>query len=353
MNVHAVALSTVQLKPLFREVLSKTQAEAEALLCLPTKEKVSRFTDQFFTYLQENLELFNGADPDLNSLIERLEPFKSPQLRIERLLQKIIQDLRSQNRRLTDVSKMPKPLEESVSVSIRQPPLGIPPASLNCGRLAASAPVNRDKHQRTAFPDALYLKILESHFPSLAAGPLLPAEITKIFAEAFELFKQAANLGDSTALVLMGLCYETGRGVPAQDDAKAFECFQQAANLGNSNALAEMGRCYKTGRGVPAQNDAKAFECFQQAANLGNSDALVLMGRCYWTGNGVPANKEKAFEYWLTAKKRNHDLGALNVAKCLTWGQGTNQNRAEAKAILLDLMFRNMDDARTFYAEYF
>ena len=104
-----VAPHSIQIKPLFHEVFSKTQEEAEAVLCLPGREKASRLADQFFTYLQENLELFNGTDPDLNTLIERLEPYKSDQLRIEPLLQKIIKDLRLQNRRLMEVSSKKGP----------------------------------------------------------------------------------------------------------------------------------------------------------------------------------------------------------------------------------------------------
>ncbi|HSX37787.1 MAG TPA: hypothetical protein VLE95_03040, partial [Chlamydiales bacterium] len=105
--------------------------------------------------------------------------------------------------------------------------------------------------------------------------------------------------------------------------------------------------------GVPAQDYARAFECYEQAASLSNSQAFVKMGDCYWNGKGVPQNEQQAFECWLTAKKMDNKYGALNVAKCLTWGRGTQKNRAEAKAILLDLISRNVAAANAFYAENF
>ena len=97
MSFHGVG-SAIKIK--FDEVFRKTQEEANAGLHLLGQEKASQLADEFFSCLQENLELFNGADPDLNALIDRLEPYKSDQLRIEPLLQKIIKDLRVQNRRL-------------------------------------------------------------------------------------------------------------------------------------------------------------------------------------------------------------------------------------------------------------
>ena len=77
------------------------------------------------------------------------------------------------------------------------------------------------------------------------------------------------------------------------------------------------------------------------------------MGDCYWTGKGVPQNDKEAFECYLTAKKLNNDVGALNVAKCLTWGRGTQKNQEDAKAILLGLISRNVACANAFYAENF
>ena len=58
------------------------------------------------------------------------------------------------------------------------------------------------------------------------------------------------------------------------DYARAFKLYKQAADLGNSQALVEMGNCYLTGNGVPAKNYARAFELYKQAADLGNSQAM-------------------------------------------------------------------------------
>jgi TPR repeat protein len=428
-----VSSSAAPLKPLFYEVFSKTQEEADTVLHLPGREKASRLADEFFTYLQENLELFNGADPDLNTLIERLEPYKSNQLKIEPLLQKIIRDLRVQNRRLMDVSsKKVVPFSSSLAAF----PLPIVDTTKECAELTSQF-LRKQKDnfslsetlemccllvsqnmqtqatflfnfhtlrhfiknsqeftdhllgyaqeaQWTLHPDAvrINISILRNHFKASIIESAYRDLLSRIppdlfnwiqnggpgekelfqgyehlakqdYAKAFECYKQAADLGNSQALVEMGTCYWNGKGVPAKDYAKAFECYKQAADLGNSQALVKMGTCYRTGNGVPAKDYAKAFECYKQAADLGNSQALVEMGTCYWNGKGVPKSDQRAFEYWLKAKKLDHNYGALNVAKCLTWGRGTQKNQEEAKTILLGLISRNVADANTFYAENF
>jgi TPR repeat protein len=535
---------SVQIKPPFHEAFRKIQEEAETVLYLPGREKASQLADRFFNYLQANLASFDGADPDLSALIDRLEPFKSEQLRIEPLLKKIIQDLRAQNQRLVDISRkkivpfssslaaFPLPLvdttrecAELTSQFLRkekedfslpemfgmccllvaqnmkpkatllfqfhvirhfvkdpqeftQQVLGYegearwilhPTAIQNnisilkdllkdsidqsCNLdllskispdlfewLQSGGPGEKERfqgHEQIAYGD--YTKAFEYYRQAAdlgnsqalvamgnlySSGKGLPAQdYAKAFdcykqaadlgnskalikigncyrtgkgvpsqdhAKAFEYYKQAADLGNSEALVEIGDCYWfsksvpaqdyakafehykqaadlgniialikigtsywTGKGVPAQDYAKAFEYYKQAADLGNSQALAEMGDCYWSGKGVPVQDYAKAFEYYKQAADLGNSRALVEMGACYWSGKGVPHNDKEAFECWLKAKKLNHDRGALNVAQCLTLGRGTPRNLEEAKAILLDLISRNVPDANAFYIANF
>lgn len=398
-------------KLLFYEVFSKTQEAADTFLHLPGREKVSLLADEFFTYLQENLELFNGADSDLNTLIERLKPYKSNQLNIEPLLQKIIKDLLVQNRKLMEISiKKVVPFSSSLAAF----PLPLTDTTTECAELTTAFLRNQKfnfslsetlemccllasqnmktqatvlfnfhtlKHfiknpqevttrfieyeqeaQWTLHPDAVRQNIffLRNHLKDAISNSAYRDLLSRIppalfhwiqnggpeeeeenpgekelfqgyeqlakqdYARAFELFKQAADLGNSSALVKMGDCYWYGIGVPAKNYTKAFELFKQAAcDLDNSLALVAMGNCYWHGKGGPAKDYDRTFQLYKQAADLGNSQALVKMGDCYWDGVGVPANDyDKAFQLYKQAADLGNSLALVAMGDCCATGKG-------------------------------
>ena len=53
------------------------------------------------------------------------------------------------------------------------------------------------------------------------------------------------------------LCHE-GNGV-AQDKKKTIELYERASNMGNTDAMVNLGLCYMNGDGVP-QDKKKAIE---------------------------------------------------------------------------------------------
>jgi hypothetical protein len=112
----------------------------------------------------------------------------------------------------------------------------------------------------------------------------------------FQWYQKAAEQGDASAQLNLGLMYATGQGV-AKDERKAFEWYQKAAEQGDASAQFNLGLMYDAGRGV-AKNRRKAFEWFQKAAEQGDAGAQNNLGVMYWYGQGVIRDREKACQLW-------------------------------------------------------
>lgn len=68
-------------------------------------------------------------------------------------------------------------------------------------------------------------------------------------AEAFQLYRVAAEQGVAGAQCRLGVMYAEGRGV-AQDDTESARWFRLAAEQGDPEAQGGLGLAYATGRGV-------------------------------------------------------------------------------------------------------
>ena len=58
----------------------------------------------------------------------------------------------------------------------------------------------------------------------------------KNYKNAFNLFKKAAERGDTSAMYILGLLYKEGKGTPT-DIKKAFHWYEKAAKRGDTNAM--------------------------------------------------------------------------------------------------------------------
>ncbi len=57
---------------LFDVFITKIQEDMDAVQHQSlSRDKLSLLADRFFTYLQANLEVFNGSDSNLNDLVDR------------------------------------------------------------------------------------------------------------------------------------------------------------------------------------------------------------------------------------------------------------------------------------------
>ena len=81
--------------------------------------------------------------------------------------------------------------------------------------------------------------------------------------------RQAAKLNDAKALLQMGVCYISGRGVAVSEEA-AFVVFERAAGLGDATAQYNAGVCLGKGRGVAPDPVRAAQVCLRDPSPSAN-----------------------------------------------------------------------------------
>lgn len=100
--------------------------------------------------------------------------------------------------------------------------------------------------------------------------------------------------------------YRKGTDVK-RDFKKAFELYTQAAELGNINSIQYLVGCYVRGFKIE-KDEKKALDLCVKAADLGDSDPIACLGRWYETGYKIERNRDKAIEvYEIGAKYDNID----------------------------------------------
>ncbi len=100
------------------------------------------------------------------------------------------------------------------------------------------------------------------------------------YKKAFHLFTESFNLGESEAIVDVGLCYLQGNGVK-EDKSEAVKCFKFAAEKhGSGVAYHNLGICYENGYGV-RKDYKKAIEMYGKAVENGEPAGLEAIKRVY------------------------------------------------------------------------
>lgn len=95
------------------------------------------------------------------------------------------------------------------------------------------------------------------------------------YSNALALLKEAAELGDSGAMVFLGFAYRGGEGVSPNPD-EAARWFNQAAEAGDKHALVHEGRVWRD-EGKAAQ----AIASFLKAAEAGQYESYVELAMLY------------------------------------------------------------------------
>src|SRR3954463_15918936 len=94
----------------------------------------------------------------------------------------------------------------------------------------------------------------------------------KRFSEAFDVYSNLANTGDSWAQLQVGWMHLEGVGVP-RNRAVALEWFQRASSLGSAPAA------FYCGRALAAERKwDEASKAFRQAAEKHYGPALLWLG---------------------------------------------------------------------------
>jgi TPR repeat protein len=169
--------------------------------------------------------------------------------------------------------------------------------------------------------------------------------------DAVAAFRKAADKGNTSAMVELGVMLATGAGV-AKDEAQARALFERAAEAGNPRgatnlaalaaiggapadparsrallertaqtnspeALYQLGLMTAEGIGGP-KDDVAARSLFERAAAQGHPGALERMGAFAQSGRGGPQDTNAAKQYYEKAAALGNDDAkeALKRAKC-------------------------------------
>lgn len=174
--------------------------------------------------------------------------------------------------------------------------------------------------------------------------------------EAFDVAKNEAQSGNSTAAILLGLMYERGIAVAA-DPVEAMYWYEQTSNNPAHDFI--LGTYYSNGNGL-SKNVAKAKELLQQSAQagfsyanfnlailqhqlgenflpeldkarqLGNSKAGILLADYYMLMANNPDNMKQAKEIYQDFANKGDKDAELKLAFLYDKGLGGEENKEQA-----------------------
>jgi TPR repeat protein len=127
---------------------------------------------------------------------------------------------------------------------------------------------------------------------------------TNKLQEAFQWFKQSAELGDALGCRELANCYYAGWGVETNVYSYRYWRFKAAA-LGATQAQWLMGDAYRTGDGVPLDRQ-NSLNWYRKAAAKNHPEALYDLALCYVQDKTNPASMKLSIEYMAAAAKMGH-----------------------------------------------
>jgi uncharacterized protein len=109
-----------------------------------------------------------------------------------------------------------------------------------------------------------------------------------------ELLKQAAELGDTPAMITLGDAFHRGVGTASgkPDDKESFHWYSEAANRRNPKALGYLGVLYMTGAGV-TKNPKLAVEKLKEGMDQGDAGSKYFYALSLKDGLGIPSKNPK------------------------------------------------------------
>lgn len=138
-------------------------------------------------------------------------------------------------------------------------------------------------------------------------------------AQAAQLYRQAAELGDAVGKMRFGEALVFGRGVQV-DTEKGVGLIKDAAEAGNSAAMVLLADVYM--RGLLGQGErARAVSLLEEAAVKGQLVALVKLGGIYQAGDLVKPDAGKAAAYYKRAIASGRADAMVALGRALVEGK--------------------------------
>ena len=187
--------------------------------------------------------------------------------------------------------------------------------------------------------------------------------------DAYKIFKQLADQGDTKAQNALGNGYQHGFwGEVDLEKAKywyhkaadqnyaggihnlgmleflqgnykqALPYFEKGASLNSSESMTLLGAYYSEGI-LFEQDYQKALEYYYKAIDIdaNNSSAQFNIGQAYYYGEGVEQDYKKAFEWLVKSAKQDYSLAQIQLAEMYFSGKGVRKDVTKAIEIIKPL----------------
>jgi uncharacterized protein len=148
------------------------------------------------------------------------------------------------------------------------------------------------------------------------------------YTSAIRYFRPLAENGNGDAQYNLGIMYDKGLGVPA-DNTIAAGWYRKAADLGIADAQCDLGILYMEGRGVP-KDDAVAAAWFRKAADRADARSEYYLATMYLSGRGVSQSYKEASKWDLKAADQGFADAQQDLGTLYSKGQGVPKNGTEA-----------------------
>lgn len=183
------------------------------------------------------------------------------------------------------------------------------------------------------------------------ADPVFGAYQRGLYLLAFSRAIPRAEAGDTAAMTMLGVLYESGTGAKL-DLGKAATWYGLAADRGDREAEAALGQMTIQGRGVK-KDPKRAFELFAKAAEKDQPMALYNAAVMMFDGSDAPHDVDKAVA-WL---KRAAELGNIEAqyayASLLSDPENPQRNPREAAVWMREAAMSGFDAAEIDFALMF
>ncbi len=154
----------------------------------------------------------------------------------------------------------------------------------------------------------------------------------KEYGEAYDVFVSAAEKGLAEAQCELGYMYAEGLGV-TQDPEKSEHWYRMAANQGNGSALVSLGLMYYDGT-VVSKNRLEAAKLWIRALDIyprtWHTDVEFLLGDMYLNGDGVAQDYGEALRYLTRSANAGNAVAQNNLAYMYAVGKGVEKNHQKA-----------------------
>ena len=132
--------------------------------------------------------------------------------------------------------------------------------------------------------------------------------------EVLELAQKSADKNCPSGKNMLGFLYGIGYCVP-QNQQKAFDLFKEASNEKEHSALFNVGVSYLNGLGVK-RDSLLALEFFEKSAMQGFPTAQYVLGDLYYNGsNTIPKDINKGIEWYTLASDQGMPTAQYKLSK--------------------------------------